>query len=75
MKSHEATHSELAHTVDELAQWLSVIETGLTHLLDGAAQNTIEEEQEQDVPDDGADRETESQTTPYEYATLVASNS
>ncbi|KDQ57543.1 hypothetical protein JAAARDRAFT_95250, partial [Jaapia argillacea MUCL 33604] len=44
MVSHEATHAELARTVDELAQWLSVVETGLGHMLDKASEDIIEEE-------------------------------
>lgn len=48
MNSHEATHSELAGTVEDLAQWLSVVEIGLTSILDKAAEHTIEEEQEQE---------------------------
>ncbi|KAI0949506.1 hypothetical protein AcW1_009097 [Taiwanofungus camphoratus] len=51
--SHEATHSELARTVDELAQWLSLVELGLTQMLDKANQGTIEEEQEESVAADG----------------------
>lgn len=48
MDSHEATHSELARTVEDLAQWLSVVEIGLSSILDKAAEHTIEEEQEQE---------------------------
>ena len=44
--SHEATHLELARTVDELQQWMSVVEAGLTQMLDRPNQDTIEEEQE-----------------------------
>ncbi|KAL4242947.1 STE20/SPS1-related Proline-Alanine-rich Kinase [Abortiporus biennis] len=47
--SHEATHSQLAQTVDELAQWLSVVEVGLTVMLDKDDGNTIEEEKESDI--------------------------
>jgi len=32
-QSHEATHEELAKTVDELAKWLSLVEVGLSGLL------------------------------------------
>ncbi|CDO69195.1 hypothetical protein BN946_scf185042.g97 [Trametes cinnabarina] len=46
MHSHEATHAELARTVDELQQWMSVVEAGLTQMLDRPNQDTIEEEQE-----------------------------
>ncbi|KII92284.1 hypothetical protein PLICRDRAFT_103827 [Plicaturopsis crispa FD-325 SS-3] len=44
--SHEATHIELARTVDDLTQWLSVVEVGLTGMLEKAFEDTIEEEQE-----------------------------
>ncbi|KAH9858929.1 hypothetical protein C2E23DRAFT_768667 [Lenzites betulinus] len=46
MHSHEATHTELARTVDELQQWMSVVEAGLTQMLEHPARDTIEEEQE-----------------------------
>lgn len=51
MHSHEATHLELARTVEELGQWLSVIEVGLTAMLGTKGEQetiTIEEEQEQE---------------------------
>ena len=48
MRSHEETHTQLARTVDDLAQWLSVVEIGLTQMLDKASEDTIEEEQEQE---------------------------
>lgn len=38
-------HAELARTVDDLAQWLGVVEAGLGQLLDGG-EDTIEEEAE-----------------------------
>ncbi|KAI0759832.1 hypothetical protein BD413DRAFT_487267 [Trametes elegans] len=44
--SHEATHLELARTVDELQQWMSVVEAGLTQMLERPSQDTIKEEQE-----------------------------
>lgn len=40
------THSELAHTVDGLIQWLTVIETGLNGMLDQEYSDTILEEQD-----------------------------
>ena len=46
MHSHEATHAELARTVDELQQWMSVVEAGLAQMLDRTMQDTIEEETE-----------------------------
>jgi hypothetical protein len=44
MVSHDATHAELAKTVDDLTQWLSVVEIGLIGMLDRANEDTIEEE-------------------------------
>jgi hypothetical protein len=46
MHSHEGTHAELARTVDDLTQWLSVVEVGLSEMLDNSGEDTIEEEQE-----------------------------
>ena len=34
MSSHEFTHNELSRTVDELVQWLSIVQSGLTSILD-----------------------------------------
>lgn len=48
MHSDDATHAELARTVDDLAQWLNVVEVGLTQMLESAGEPTIEEEQEQE---------------------------
>ncbi|KAL1744670.1 STE/STE20/YSK protein kinase [Schizophyllum fasciatum] len=39
-----STHSELARTIEELGQWLSVVETGLGSVLDSAFEDIIEEE-------------------------------
>ena len=39
-----STHSELARTIEELGQWLSVVETGLGNVLDSAFEDIIEEE-------------------------------
>lgn len=47
-RSHEGTHAQLAKTVEDLAQWLSVVEVGLTQMLENVGELTIEEEQEQD---------------------------
>ena len=47
-RSHEGTHAQLARTVEDLAQWLSVVEVGLTQMLENVGELTIEEEQEQD---------------------------
>jgi len=49
MHSHEGTHAELARTVADLAQWLSVVEVGLSGMLDTAGEDTIAEEQEDHV--------------------------
>lgn len=34
MTSHDSTHQELARTVDDLMQWLSIVETGLNGVLE-----------------------------------------
>jgi hypothetical protein len=47
MGSREDTHAELAHIVEDLVQWLTVVETGLSDLLATPAVDTIEEEQEE----------------------------
>lgn len=46
MLSHEETHIELARTVEDLTQWLSVVEVGLSAMLDSASEDTIAEERE-----------------------------
>jgi protein-serine/threonine kinase len=46
MLSHEGTHAELARTVTDLTQWLSVVEVGLSGMLDTPGEDTIAEEQE-----------------------------
>lgn len=46
MGSRDDTHAELAHIVEDLAQWLAVVENGLSDLLAAPAVDTIEEEQE-----------------------------
>jgi hypothetical protein len=53
MSSHEETHAELERIVDDLMQWLSIAEWGLTRLLEKPSEDRIEEETE-DV-DNGAD--------------------
>lgn len=55
--SHEATHAQLSNTVDDLAQWLSVVEIGLTSLLETANEDIIEEEQENEVLSSGVNGE------------------
>lgn len=47
MGSRDDTHAELAHIVEDLAQWLVVVENGLSDLLAMPAVDTIEEEQEE----------------------------
>jgi hypothetical protein len=53
MSSHEETHAELEHIVDDLVQWLSIAELGLTGLLERASEDRIEEETED--TENGAD--------------------
>ena len=45
LRSNDAMHAELARTVDDLAQWLGVVEADLGALLD-IGEDTIEEETE-----------------------------
>ncbi|KAH8107474.1 Pkinase-domain-containing protein [Phellopilus nigrolimitatus] len=55
MVSREATHGELARTVDELVQWLGIVETGLSAVLERTASSTIsimEEDSTSTFPDD-----------------------
>lgn len=47
MTSHESTHSELAKTVEDLSQWLLLVEKGLSAMLDFPDADTITEEQEE----------------------------
>jgi hypothetical protein len=47
MGSRDDTHVELARIVEDLAQWLAVVENGLSDLLATPAVDTIEEEQEE----------------------------
>ncbi|KAN0102460.1 hypothetical protein V8E52_011920 [Russula decolorans] len=53
MTSHEETHAELERIVDDLVQWLSIAESGMTRLLEKPSEDRIEEETE-DI-DNGAD--------------------
>lgn len=55
MSSHEETHAELEHIVDDLVQWLSIAELGMTRLLERASEDRIEEETEdsENTPDIG----------------------
>jgi protein-serine/threonine kinase len=55
MTSKERTHAELAHTVDDLTQWLSVVEMGLVGMLERVNDDTIEEEQEDSITDKAED--------------------
>ncbi|KAJ7132870.1 Pkinase-domain-containing protein [Mycena crocata] len=47
----ESTHTELARTIDDLSQWLSIVENGLGNMLDMTYASTIEEEQEGSTTD------------------------
>ena len=76
MRSRDDTHAELAHIVEDLAQWLAVVENGLSDLLASPAVDTIEEEQEElggyhDESLDGLEGRYESQTeglsTPHAF--------
>ncbi|KAJ7497186.1 Pkinase-domain-containing protein [Mycena latifolia] len=49
--TNESTHTELARTIDDLSQWLSIVETGLGNMLDMSYASTIEEEQEGSTSD------------------------
>lgn len=49
MASHDGTHTELARTVDDLAQWLSVVEVGLIGMLDSGIEAAIEEEHDDPI--------------------------
>jgi len=51
----ENTYSELARTIDDLTHWLTVVEVGLSGMLDKVYTDTIEEEQE--VPSDPEDEQ------------------
>jgi protein-serine/threonine kinase len=46
MMSKERTHVELGRVVDDLTQWLSVVEVGLLDMLDKTGESIIEEEQD-----------------------------
>jgi hypothetical protein len=46
MASHEETHAELEHIVDDLVQWLSIAELGMARLLERPSEDRIEEETE-----------------------------
>jgi hypothetical protein len=53
MSSHEETHAGLERIVDDLVQWLSIAELGMTRLLERPSEDRIEEETE-DI-ENGAD--------------------
>ncbi len=40
MLTHDGTHNELSRTVDELVQWLKVVDLGLSGILDKAGDPT-----------------------------------
>lgn len=52
MSSHEETHAELERIVDDLVQWLSIAELGMTQLLEKPSEDRIEEEME-DIDNSG----------------------
>jgi protein-serine/threonine kinase len=54
--THESTHAELARTIEDLTKWLSVVEIGLSGMLETTHTDTIEEEQEvnSDIEDEHA---------------------
>ena len=54
LQSDDAMHAALARTVDDLAQWLAVVEVGLTGVLDKMGADIIEEEGETDDGTPGA---------------------
>ncbi|KAJ4488418.1 hypothetical protein J3R30DRAFT_932575 [Lentinula aciculospora] len=56
LASVESTQIELARTIDDLSKCLTVVETGLTSMLDTVYADTIEEEQEEMV--DGVNTDT-----------------
>jgi hypothetical protein len=65
MLSHEGTHAELARTVEDLTQWLSVVEVGLSGMLDTASEDTIAEEQEDYAY--GAEVRTDASRAPHTF--------
>ncbi|KAG6813319.1 hypothetical protein H0H92_012132 [Tricholoma furcatifolium] len=56
------TYTELARTIDNLTQWLTVVEVGLNGMLGKSYTDTIEEEQELGSDDD--DNDNDDQVTP-----------
>lgn len=60
MLSHEGTHAELAQTVEDLTQWLSVVEVGLSRMLETAGEDTITEEQDEHADNPEVQTETSS---------------
>ncbi|KAJ3976395.1 Pkinase-domain-containing protein [Lentinula raphanica] len=63
--SVESTQAELARTIDDLAKCLSIVETGLTSMLDTVYANAIEEEQEESVEGNITDAEIEQEQDSY----------
>lgn len=51
-ESHEGTHAHLASTVDDLSRWLTVVELGLTQILDETTRDSIADIAEEQEPDD-----------------------
>jgi len=63
--SVESTHAELARTIDDLTKCLSVVETGLTGMLDTVYVDAIEEEQEETADTMISDSETDQEQDSY----------
>lgn len=63
--SVETTHAELARTIDDLTKCLSVVETGLTSMLDTVYADAIEEEQEDTADAMITDSETDQEQDSY----------
>ncbi|KAE9395007.1 Pkinase-domain-containing protein [Gymnopus androsaceus JB14] len=63
--SVESTHAELARTIDDLTKCLSVVETGLTGMLDTVYVDAIEEEQEETADAMISDSETDQEQDSY----------
>ena len=49
MRSHERTHAELTRTVEDLSQWLSVVEVGLSGMLDTTSEDLTITEKHEDL--------------------------
>jgi len=70
--SRDATHAQLGKTVEDLAQWLSVVEAGLTDILDVSHKDIIKEENDDDLPSTIEEPLVERETTVYKPSSDVA---